>query len=161
MYNYLQISSRKSVLSTRVWRKVVYVRKFLANEILCCNTMFDRVILYYFKWQSTYKTLSHSNVEFRKGVPQFSDFTDDLRAKMIIPNDVMCKASGKSIIKLFTKGSHHRNLSILFISQNLLYCKLREVSLNSSYIVVFKNLRNTAQIPSLAWQICLENPRSV
>lgn len=141
--------------------KTVFVRKFLANETVCCDTSFDRVILYYSEWQNTYKTLGRGNVEFREGVPQFSDFADDPRPKLIILDDLMCEASGKSIVNLFTKGSHHRNLSIIFISQNLFHKGLREVSLNSSYIVVFKNPRDKAQIRCLARQICPENPRSV
>ena len=141
--------------------KTVFVRKFLANAALCCDTPFDRVILYYSEWQPTYKELGRGNVEFCEGVPQFSDFADDPRAKLVIIDDLMCEASGKNIVNLFTKGSHHRNLSVIFITQNLFHRGLREVSLNSSYIVVFKNPRDKAQMQFLARQICPENPRYV
>ena len=70
----------------------------------------------------------------------------------------MSESSGKTITNLVIKGSHHRNLSIVFITQNLFHQGLREVSLNSNYIVVFKNPRDKAQIQYLARQICLEDP---
>ena len=92
---------------------------------------------------------------------QFSDFADDPPAKLIIIDDLMCKAPGKNIVNLFTKGSHHRNLSVIVITQNLFPRGLREVSLNSSYIVVFKNPRDKAQMQYLARKICPENPRYV
>ena len=55
---------------------------------------------------------------------------------------------------LFTNG-RHLNLSVVFISQNLLYAgkKCRTISLNSAYIVVFKNQRDKSQIRHLTCQM--------
>lgn len=73
----------------------------------------------------------------------------------------MCEASEKNIVNLFTKDNHHRNLIVIFITQNLFHQGLQEVSLKSSYIVVFKNPRNKAQMQLLMRQICPENPHYV
>ena len=51
--------------------------------------------------------------------------------------------------ELFTKGSLHRNISLVLISQN--------ISLNSKYIAVFKNPSNKTRIGHLALQVNLEN----
>ena len=61
-------------------------------------------------------------------------------------------------MSLFTKGSHHQILSVIFITQNLFHHTLREVSLNLNYIVIFKNPSDKAQIQYLARQICPEDP---
>ena len=56
---------------------------------------------------------------------------------------------------LFTKGSHHRNISVILITQNLFhqgkFC--RDISLNAKYIVVLKNVREREQFSHLARQV--------
>ena len=57
-------------------------------------------------------------------------------------DDQMIDASkDKRIVKLFTRGSHHCNLSVIYIAQNLFHRGKgsRSISLNSHYLVLFKN----------------------
>jgi len=51
--------------------------------------------------------------------------------------------TNRSVTDLFTKGSHHRNISEIYIVQNLFNKRKehRTISLNSHYIVVFKALQ--------------------
>ena len=125
------------------------------------DTPFDRIILYYGEWQAGYRELG-KNVEFREGLPQSFDYAGDSRAKLIIIDDLMAEAStgGNVISNLFTKGSHHNNLSVIFITQNIFHQgkSQRDISLNAHYIVVFRNLRDRAQIRHLSRQVCPENP---
>ena len=55
---------------------------------------------------------------------------------------------------LFTKGSNHRNISVILITQNLFhqgkFC--RDISLNAKYIVL-KNVRDRGQFSHLARQV--------
>lgn len=125
------------------------------------DTAFDRVILHYSEWQSGYKELGKS-IEFREGLPQSGDYTNDCRPKLLIIDDLMRESSsGSSIVNLFTKGSHHNNLSIIFITQNVFHQGKgqRDISLNAQYIVIFRNLRDRAQIQHLARQLYPEDPR--
>jgi len=71
----------------------------------------------------------------------------------------MDSAYCKSVSELFTKGSHHRNISLILITQNLFHQgqSSRYITLNSKYIVVFKNHRDKTQIVHLARQVCPEN----
>ena len=59
------------------------------------------------------------------------------------------------VVDLFTKGSHHRNLSVVLILQNLFHRgkAMRTVSLNAHYMVLFKNPRDASQITHLAKQM--------
>ena len=57
----------------------------------------------------------------------------------------MSEASNtKSLANLFTKGSHHRNVTILYLVQNMFDQgrRSRTVSLHSHYTVVFRNLKD-------------------
>ena len=61
--------------------------------------------------------------------------------------------------ELFTKESHHRNISPVLITQNVFHQgpSSRDISLNSKYIVVFKKPRDKTHIVHMARQIYPEN----
>lgn len=56
---------------------------------------------------------------------------------------------------LFTKKSHHRYISVILIVQNLFHKgkQMRNLSLNTSYLCCFKNVRDKQQIACLARQM--------
>ena len=112
--------------------------------------------------QSAYRDLGTFGVEFREGLPQLDEFRNDSLPKLIILDDLMHEStsSDQTVVQLFTKGSHHRNLSVFFLTQNLFHQGRgqRDISLNANYIVLFKNPCDKAQIEHLVRQIYPENP---
>ena len=84
-------------------------------------------------------------------------FFDVSKRNLIVLDDQMIDASkDKRIENLFTRGSHHRNLSVIYIVQNLFYQEKdsRSITLNSHYLILFKNPRDKLQIVTLAKQMC-------
>jgi len=80
------------------------------------------------------------------------DFDKNVRTLLIL--DDKMTSVGPGIEDLFTKGSHHKNLTVMYLTQNLFFsAKQRTISLNSHYIILFKNVRDTGQITTLARQI--------
>ena len=141
--------------------KTVFVKKFLKYIDRLSDTRFERIILYYGEWQSGYRDLG-KDVEFCEGLSQNTDWLNDPKPKLIIIDDLMRElSSGGAIVNLFTKGSHHNNLSVIFITQNIFHQGKgqRDISLNAQYIVIFRNLRDRAQICHLARQVYPENPQ--
>lgn len=59
------------------------------------------------------------------------------------------------IASLFTVGSHHNNLSIILLTQNLFSHgrESRLISLNCSYIVLWRNPRDCSQVDYLSRQM--------
>ena len=75
---------------------------------------------------------------------------------LIVINDLMTETgTDKRITNLFTKSSHHRNLRVILLLQNLFYYgkESHNISLNTHYIVLFKNPRDNTVISSLARQM--------
>ena len=71
-------------------------------------------------------------------------------------DDQMIGASkDKRIVNLFTRGSYHRNLCVIYIVQNLFHQGKgsRSISVNSHYLVLFKNPRDKLEILILAKQM--------
>ena len=111
----------------------------------------DEVLFCYGEWQARYEAMA--NVTFIKGIPDFDELTPN-RRRLIIIDDLMSEADDR-ITRLFTKGSHHRDLSVIHIVQNLFHKnkEQRTINLNSHYMVVFKNPRDASQITHLAKQM--------
>ena len=89
------------------------------------------------------------------------DFLDVNKRNLIVLDDLMAQSGGdKRLANLFTKGSHHRNLSVIYIVQNIFHqgTEARNISLNTHYIVLLKSPRDKQQILTLARQI---NPSRV
>ena len=74
-------------------------------------------------------------------------------------DDLIDTAYSSKVSELFTKGSHHRNISLVLITQNLFHLgpSSRDICLNSKYIMLFKNQRDETQIVNLARQVYPEN----
>ena len=98
------------------------------------------------------------HIEFVKGIPtalEQDSYFDVNKRNLIVFDDQMIDASkDKRIVNLFTRGSHHRNRSVIYIVQNLYHQGKgsRSISLNSHYLVLFKNPRGKLQIVTLAKQ---------
>ena len=60
-----------------------------------------------------------------------------------------------SVADLFTKGTHHRNLTVIYLVQNVYNQgkSRRTKSPNSHYSVVFRNGRDASQFRTMAYQI--------
>jgi len=84
------------------------------------------------------------------------------RPCLIILDDLLNDAISKEVCELFTKGSHHRNISVILITQNLFNqgCYCRNISLNAKYLVLLKNARDKNQFMFMARQVYPENSTS-
>ena len=98
-----------------------------------------------------------SNIQFFSDLdPEIFESINSQERNLIILDDVMNEAGeSKSVAKLFTQGSHHRNMTVVFLVQNLFHQakQMRTISLNSHYMVLFKNPRDQGQIRALSYQM--------
>jgi hypothetical protein len=91
-------------------------------------------------------------VTYHEGVPE----DDSSEYDVIVLDDMMADAGDdKRISEIFTKGSHHKNMSVIFIVQNVFYQgkQMRNITLNCHYLVLMKNRRDLAQVTRIGSQI--------
>ena len=96
------------------------------------------------------------DIVLAEGLASGLEEIDGSRPTLLILDDLMDEAGdAKEVSELFTKGSHHRNLSVLMLVQNVFHQGkiMRTVSLNSHYMILFKNPRDAGQIRCLANQL--------
>ena len=109
----------------------------------------ERIYWFYAEYQPDYESLKQTlpHVEFIEGLPGEEELKrlDVNRRKLIVIDDLMSELS-PIVTALFTKGSHHRNLSVVLLVQNLFFKGGRTLSLNTHYLVFFKNPRDVSSI---------------
>ena len=132
--------------------KSTWVKNLITYQKDMIDPAPEHVIWFYGEWQPLYDTLS-GMVEFREGLTDLTTLKTKKRTLVII-DDLMTETD-KSVSDLFTKGSHHRNLSVLHLVQNVFDKNkhTRTISLNAHYLVIFKNPRDASQVTHLAKQM--------
>jgi len=131
--------------------KTRFVFKLIEHAHVMVDPAPRRVAYCYGEYQQLFS--QYPRVTFHKGLPNLDDF-DGREPTLLVIDDLMNETDG-SVANLFTKGSHHRNISVVFLVQNLFHRNkhIRTISLNAHYMVLFKNPRDASQFASLARQM--------
>ena len=122
-----------------------------------------KVIYCYREYQKEFDELLKTipNIELVDGFPDdLYSLSDGHKNSLVILDDLMSQCSNdQRMSDLFTRASHHRGISVLYLTQNLFPPgKLsRTISLNSHYMIVFKNPRDSLGISTLAKQMFPNN----
>jgi hypothetical protein len=115
-----------------------------------CDIAFKNIV-----WCHSDNNAQHhlQNVSFVKGVPEFEN--PDNVPTLIVLDDLMDSGCSAKVSELITKGSHHRNIILVLIIQNVFHQgpSSHDISLNSKCIVVFKYPIDKSQIVHLARQV--------
>lgn len=149
-------SSGKSTLAIYLINNVDYMVDKKIEKIIWCYAEESAA-------DSVKKSLNKNlDVQFIKGLPESFENNEQTNILYVI-DDLMMESYNKQICSLFTRGSHHNNLSVILIIQNLFhggkYC--RDISLNAKYLLVMKSPRDSYQFRYLAQQIFPEGADSL
>jgi hypothetical protein len=137
--------------------------QLLLNRNDMFSNPFDRIVWCYSQWQPSYAEISKKlpQIQWVEGLPSdlYDSFTPSMH-NLLIADDLMGD-DDTLISKIFTKGSHHLNLTIVYLLQNLFVQgkEARNISLNAHYIFLFKNPRENSQVGYLARQMYPRNSK--
>ena len=131
--------------------KSVFTFKLISEAQELINPPPERIMYCYSMYQSIFDEFPQ--VEFHEGLPDIAQFDGKLRYLLIL-DDMMTQVND-SVSDLFTRVSHHKNLSVIFLTQNIFHQSKqnRTMSLNSHYLVLFKNPRDAMQVATLGRQM--------
>lgn len=135
--------------------KTWLVREILSNydKISCLNRSI-RVLWCYGIHQKAYDedlATDTATVQYNEGVPDSAESYD-----VIVMDDLQAKAGNdERVSDLFTRYSHHRNVSVILILQNIFHQAkmMRTVSLNSHYLILLSSRRDQSQVRRLGSQL--------
>ena len=132
--------------------KTSFVVKLINNVKTMITPPPKNIIYCYSEWQPLYESLQ--GVKFINGLIDVNEINSS-EPNLIILDDQMHSINEQTEM-IFTKYSHHRNCSIIFITQNIFQrasSHMRTMSLNASYLMLFRNVRDVQQIATLARQM--------
>ena len=118
--------------------KTVWVQKLVEHAQQTIILSPQRIVWRYSHWQPAYTILLQSipSIEFVRGIPADLEqdwyFYPNIINLFVIDDQLQEASNNNQIMNLFTKGSHHRNLSAIYFLQNVFHqAKInRTVSLN-------------------------------
>lgn len=126
----------------------------------------------YGSWQKGFEGLKKEGVKFHEGIPESESLPKWFpEGGVLVLDDLMDEGGNdKRVLDLFTKDSHHRGITVLYLCQDLFpngkFAKT--ISRNAHYIVAFKNPRDQLGLRNLLlqsfptrWQDVMETFRKV
>ena len=142
--------------------KTYFVHKLLNFR----NEMFDqninKIIYCYNIWQNIYDEIEKElPIEFHEGIVD-EEYIKNINGcndhSILVLDDLQHKmVNNKNCERLFTQLSHHQNITVIYIIQNMYYPGLKTLSLNTHYNIFFKNLRDVSQLQTFARQTGFKN----
>jgi len=137
--------------------KTTFVRKLLLRRNYIYNKPPNVVVWFYKTHQDIYTEMERSGIvqQFVEGMCTMEWINENIKYDncTIVIDDMAMEATSDTA-QIFSVGSHHYKVNVIFICQNLLTKNnyFRDISLNSTYLVLFKNPRDKLQITNFAKQ---------
>lgn len=140
--------------------KTTFMRRLLEHKDEMFVPNIERVIYFYGQFQNEFNEIEKNMpfIEFEQGLPDHDkiiELSDPNKPTMFIIDDLMSDCVDNKVIeKLFTRISHHRKITVCYLSQNLYNqgkCA-RNINLNTQYMVLMRNPRDINQIKVLSNQ---------
>ena len=143
--------------------KTTFVKQLLANASVMIEPPPENIIYFYSEYQDTFGEIEVlvPGIQFVQGLPDSMIDSINPNTRNLYIIDDMMGEKDVVIAKLFTKKSHHGNLRVIYIVQNLFHQSKshRTISLNASYLVLTKNVLDASQIVHLAKQLYPSNTK--
>ena len=145
--------------------KTVFTTKLITeNRDLWSNC--PNVVYYcYGAWQDSFLPLKKKGVHFHSGIPEESTLSKWFpKGGLLILDDLMEEGGNdKRVLDLFTKLSHHKGITVLYLTQDLFPPGkfTKTISRNAHYMVAFKNPRDNVGLRTLLLQVFLKKWKDV
>ena len=143
--------------------KTYWVINLLLNAKERIRPTPNKIVYCYSHWQPKYDVLKKhiAAVEWHEGMPTKS-YLDEISDAIVILDDLMADSvNNETVMSIFTERSHHQNISVILLLQNLFHQgkQSRSINTNAQFLVLFKNPRDRLQIKTLAMQMFPEKWR--
>jgi hypothetical protein len=152
----------------------LYVERHLPEKVLCYSVYWNikihylqyqckKVMYCYGVWQKLFEDKEKElALDFHEGLPTEEEvihFADGSHNVIVIDDLMDQVVDSPQIQNLFTRLSHHKFVSVIFVNQNM-FCQgrcARNISLNTHYMFLLRNPRDLMQFNILARQTGMKN----
>ena len=132
--------------------KTVWLSKLIKYRHEVFHPVPERVIYSYQRYQDIFNTME--GVQFIQGLQKL-DYDPNKPTLLICDDQQNSQESLKELEMIYTVDSHHSNMSVIMVTQNLFLrsSQYRTISLNCQYYFIFRSARSTNQVRTLAQQL--------
>lgn len=138
--------------------KTQFLKSLLLNSNKIVTPAPDRVVICFTEEQEAYRELVSKlpHVELIKGLEfDLEEFNPDINNIIVIDDQMNDAVQSEKIHQLLTKGSHHKSVSVIILTQNLFPQGKhgKTMRLNTHYTVIMKSPTFASQINYLSRQV--------
>jgi hypothetical protein len=141
--------------------KTLWVYRLLKHlEAMYVKEPPKKIMYCYGVYQALYDDMERTltQLTLHQGLPSqtvIDEFADGQHGLIVLDDLMQQVLEQRDMELLFTQGCHHRRLSVIFITQNLFGQgrSARTITLNTWYLIVFKNVRDSSQLLTLGRQL--------
>ena len=119
----------------------------------CWQPLYDEIKKHIDENKGSSSLQSYEFIDCSKRLPRIEDIKSGRENVLFVMDDLMVdtasnKASLEMLNQLVVRDSHHSNMSVIYVCQNLYYGegKLRTVKQNSKYQIVFNNFADVRNL---------------
>lgn len=146
--------------------KTTFVVRLLEESLSLIDKPIDGIVWFYGEETDSMKMLKKkfgSSVKLVSGIPpSFDPYFDKTKNIVFVLDDLMIE-TGRSerVSTLFSRQSHHQNISVILINQNLFHegRERRNLFRSTHYLVVFNNPLDNSIVQVLANKIMPKHQR--
>ena len=124
-------------------RKTSWLHRLIQHKDEMFESPPSKILYFYGIWQPLFEVMEKEGVEFYQGLPTEEMIGNGEQHTMIILDDLQQEVVNSELIeKLFTQGSHHRNVTVVYLTQNLFRQgkNAHNITLNGHYMVFLEIL---------------------
>lgn len=134
--------------------KSEWVARLIEKREQMIDTKFTRVVYHYGIFTKKILDFQKAGIETYHGMPREEDyFKSDNPTTLLILDDLLTEASENFLKILFTKATHHCNISAIFITQSFFDKSSRICRTNGHYFCFMRNPSSVLHIRNFATQV--------
>jgi hypothetical protein len=132
--------------------KSTFLVKLLSQATYLIDPPPKAILYAYGQMTSVVPALQKAGVAVHAGVPQEEVLRRMPKPLLLVLDDLMLEIDEGYLSALFTKKSHHMNMGVVFVTQNLFDRKIRVPRQNSQYLALMRTA-HTLSIRNLGVQL--------
>ena len=129
--------------------KTEWIKKLLKYKEQLIDEEPNHVLYCYGEINPEIMKLKHQGIELFNGIPTKADILQRPSGMLLILDDLINDVDPKFLEILYTRGSHHWNVSVITVTQNLFDKNIKVTRINSHCIILIKNPQGLLQIKTL------------
>jgi hypothetical protein len=133
--------------------KTTWLMRFLEHHREMIEPAAKSVLYAYGEYHSHVPALENAGIATHPGLPDDETLRRMEKPLLLIMDDLMLTSSEDYLSNLFTKKSHHQNIGVMFLTQNLFDKSLKVARNNSQYIVLMRAPNAALGIRTLGSQL--------